>query len=126
MLKQEIQLLSESKYEQAIGAVNPPKQESPLDPRPYSYSGMPLTQAGGLLPAALELKEAVRLKPGDPVYRIFLANIYSRLKQKTHALAMIRGQDAYDAGKSEEARAFAKHCGFATWDNSRERMQPCT
>jgi Flp pilus assembly protein TadD len=89
LLKQGIQLLSEGKYEQAVGVLNRSKQDSPLDPRPYFYSGMALTQAGELSPAAMELKEAVRLKPGDPVYRIFLANIYSRLKQKTHALAAL-------------------------------------
>ncbi|TAM81599.1 MAG: tetratricopeptide repeat protein [Acidobacteria bacterium] len=88
-LQQGIQLLSEGKYEQAVSVFNHCKQDSPLDPRPYFYSGMALTQAGELSPAAMELKEAVRLQPGDPVYRIFLANIYSRLKQKTHALAAL-------------------------------------
>ncbi|HEV2245244.1 MAG TPA: tetratricopeptide repeat protein [Terriglobia bacterium] len=89
LLKQGIQLLSEGKYEQAASVFNRSKQDSPLDPRPYFYSGMALTQAGELTPAAAELKEAVRLKPENPVYRIFLANIYSRLKQKTHALAAL-------------------------------------
>ncbi|HEX5410549.1 MAG TPA: tetratricopeptide repeat protein [Terriglobia bacterium] len=89
LLKQGIELLSKGKYEQAVGVFNRSKQDSPLDPQPYFYAGMALTQAGELSPAAVELKEAVRLQPGDPVYRIFLANIYSRLKQKTHALAAL-------------------------------------
>lgn len=89
LLKQGIELLSKGKYEQAVGVFNRSKQNSLLDPRAYFYSGMALTQAGKLSAAAVELKEAVRLKPEDPVYRIFLANIYSRLKQKTHALAAL-------------------------------------
>src|SRR5579859_4098472 len=66
LLKQGIQLLSEGKYDQAVSVLSRCKQESPLDPRPYFYAGMALAQAGKLPPAALELKEAVRLAPKDP------------------------------------------------------------
>ena len=96
LLKQGIQLLSEEKYDQAIAVLNRCKQESPLDPQPYFYSGMALTQAGELSPAALELKEAVRLAPNNLVYHVFLANIYSRLRQKTHALAALTIFDGND------------------------------
>jgi tetratricopeptide (TPR) repeat protein len=97
LLKQGIQLLSEGEYDQAISMLSRCKQESPRDPRPYFYAGMALTQAGRLPPAALELKEAVRLAPKDPVYRIFQANIYSRLRQKTpalDALSIFNGSDS--------------------------------
>lgn len=97
LLKQGIQLLSAGKYDQAIAVLNRSKQDSPRDPKPYFYAGMALTQAGQLPPAAVELKEAVRLAPNDLVYRIFLANIYSRLKQKTHALqalSIFKGNDS--------------------------------
>jgi Flp pilus assembly protein TadD len=97
LLKQGIQLLSEGKYDQAVSTLSRCKQESPLDPRPYFYAGMALTQADKLPPAALELKEAVRLAPKDPVYRIFQANVYSRLRQKTpalDALSIFAGSDS--------------------------------
>ncbi len=97
LLKQGIQLLSEGKYDQAVSVLSRCKQESPLDPRPYFYAGMALTQAGRLPPAALELQEAVRLAPKDPVYRIFQANLYSRLRQKTpalDALSIFKGSDS--------------------------------
>ena len=58
---------------------------------------MALTQAGKLPPAALELKEAVRLAPKDPVYRIFQANVYSRLRQKTPALDALSIFDGKDS-----------------------------
>lgn len=89
LLKQGIQLLSEGKYDQAVAVLNRCKQLSPLDPRPYFYAGMALAQADNLSPAAVELKEAVHLAPQNPVYRIFQANIYSRLRQKTHALTAL-------------------------------------
>ncbi|HET7100264.1 MAG TPA: tetratricopeptide repeat protein, partial [Terriglobia bacterium] len=97
LLKQGIQLLAEGKYDQAISTLSKCKQESPRDPRPYFYAGMAYTQAGKLPPAALELKEAVRLAPKDPVYRIFQANVYSRLRQKTpalDALSILEGSDS--------------------------------
>lgn len=97
LLKQGIQLLSEGKYDQAVSTLSRCKQESPLDPRPYFYAGMALTQAGKLPPAALELKEAVRLAPKDPVYRIFQANVYSRLRQKTPALDALSILDGSDS-----------------------------
>lgn len=99
LLKQGIQLLSEGKYDQAVSILSRCKQESPLDPRPYFYAGMALTQAGKLPPAALELQEAVRLAPKDPVYRIFQANVYSRLRQKTPALDALSIFDGDDSLK---------------------------
>ena len=97
LLKQGIQLLSEGKYDQAVSVLSRCKQETPRDPRPYFYAGMALTQADRLPPAAMELQEAVRLAPKDPVYRIFQANIYSRLRQKTpalDALSIFKGGDS--------------------------------
>ncbi|HXH50814.1 MAG TPA: tetratricopeptide repeat protein [Terriglobia bacterium] len=97
LLKQGIQLLSEGKYDQAISTLSKCKQESPRDPRPYFYAGMALTQADKLPPAAMELKEAVRLAPKDPLYRIFQANVYCRLRQKTparDALSMFKDTDS--------------------------------
>lgn len=97
LLQQGVQLLSKGKYQQAVSIFSRCKQDAPLDPRPYFYSGMALAQAGKLPPAALELQEAVRLAPKDPVYRIFQANVYSRLRQKTpalDALSIFNGSDS--------------------------------
>ncbi len=80
-----VKLLSQGRFPEALGLFNQSKQTNPQDARPYFYSGLALTEAGRLSAAALELDEAVRLDPQRPEYLVFQANLFARLKQKTHA-----------------------------------------
>ena len=86
LLDDGIKLLGDGHFLEAVTTLNRFKQTAPEDPRPYFYSGMALTEAGRLSGAALELGEAVRLEPQKPEYRIFQANVFSRLKQNTQAV----------------------------------------
>ncbi|MGI8785348.1 MAG: tetratricopeptide repeat protein [Acidobacteriota bacterium] len=85
LLEDGIKLTAEGRFADALAVFNRFKQTAPDDPRPYFYSGVALAEAGRLSAAALELSEAVRLNPDHPEYRIFQANVLSRLKQKDHA-----------------------------------------
>ena len=96
LLNQGLALLAQGKYDAAVATFNAYKQKSPLDPRAYFYTGMALTQAGQLPPAAAELKEAVRLAPDQLTYRIFEANVYSRLKHTTQSLQALAVFDSHD------------------------------
>src|SRR2546422_9899510 len=82
-------LTAQGQFIEAVAALNRFKQTAPEDPRPYFYSGIALTEAGRLSAAALELSEAVRLSPDRPEYLIFQANVFSRLKQRDHALGAL-------------------------------------
>src|SRR2546425_5101894 len=84
-----IKLTAQGQFIEAVAALNRFKQTAPEDPRPYFYSGIALTEAGRLSDAALELSEAVRLSPDRPEYLIFQANVFSRLKQRDHALGAL-------------------------------------
>jgi len=86
LLDDGIKLLGDGHFLEAVEILNRFKQTAPADPRPYFYSGIALTEAGRLSAAALELGEAVRLGPQRPEYRIFQANVLSRLRQKNHAI----------------------------------------
>ncbi len=80
-----IRLLSSGHYAESIEAFNRFKQTAPDDGRPYFFAGMAYTQDGKLSDAAAELKEAVRLAPDKPEYRIFQANALTQLRQKLYA-----------------------------------------
>lgn len=84
-LDEGVKLLSQGRFNEAIAVFNRFKQANPQDARAYFYSGMALTEAGRLTAAALELVEALRLDPQHPEYLILQANVFARLKQKSHA-----------------------------------------
>jgi Flp pilus assembly protein TadD len=89
LLDQGIKLTAQGQFIEAVAALNRFKQTAPDDSRAYFYSGIALTEAGRLSAAALELSEAVRLSPDRPEYLIFQANVFSRLKQRDHALGSL-------------------------------------
>src|SRR5262249_6639807 len=98
-----IKLISEGRFTEAVAVFSRIKLTSPQDARPYFYSGMALAEAGRLTAAALELGEAVRLDPHHPEYLILQANVFARLKQKSHvddALAIFQ-----KAGAAEKLEA---------------------
>jgi tetratricopeptide (TPR) repeat protein len=84
-LDEGLKLLAEGRFLEAVAVFNRFKQTNPRDAQAYFYSGMALTNAGRLTAAALELNEAVRLDPRRPEYLILQANLFARLKQKSHA-----------------------------------------
>jgi tetratricopeptide (TPR) repeat protein len=85
LFEEGIKLLDAGHYLEAVDDFNRFKQSAPDDPRPYFYSGMALSQAGRQSAAASELKEAVRLAPDRPDYRVFQANVLVELKQSYEA-----------------------------------------
>lgn len=89
LLEEGIRLTAEGRFVDALAVFNRFKQTVPDDPRPYFYSGVALSEAGRLSAAALELSEAVRLDPDHLEYRVFQANVLSRLKQKDHAASAL-------------------------------------
>ncbi|HEY2933428.1 MAG TPA: tetratricopeptide repeat protein [Acidobacteriota bacterium] len=89
LLDKGIKLTAEGRFIDAVTAFSHCKQAAPEDSRPYFYSGVALTEAGRLSAAALELNEAVRLDPNRPEYRIFQANVFTRLKQQDHATSTL-------------------------------------
>lgn len=89
LLEEGIKLTAEGRLVDALAVFNRFKQTAPDDPRPYFYSGVALAEAARLSAAALELSEAVRLDPDHAEYRIFQANVLSRLKQKDHAVGAL-------------------------------------
>jgi len=98
-LDEGVKLLSQGRFNEAIAVFNSFKQANPQDARAYFYAGMALTEAGRLTAAALELGEAVRLDPQHKEYLILQANVFARLKQRSHvddALAVFQ-----KAGASE-------------------------
>ena len=86
VLEDGIKLLGSGRFLEAVAAFNNFKQTAPGDPRPYFYSGIALSEAGRLSAAALELSEAVRMGPERPEYRVFQANVLSRLRQTAGAI----------------------------------------
>jgi tetratricopeptide (TPR) repeat protein len=99
LLDDGIKLLGEGHFLEAVDILNRFKETAPSDPRPYFYSGIALTEAGRLSAAAQELGEAVRLEPQRPEYRIFQANVLSRLRQKSHAIDALTILDKNGAAK---------------------------
>lgn len=85
LLEQGIKLLAQGKFPAAIKLFQQYKQTNPQDARPYFYAGLALTEAGQFSAAALEVDEAVRLAPQQLEALVLQANLYARLKQKTHA-----------------------------------------
>jgi len=100
-LEEGIKQLANGNFTEALTAFSRFKQNAPQDARPYFYSGLALTDAGRLTAAALELSEAVRLDPQRPDYLIFQANIFARLKQKTHANDVLTSFQSADAERFE-------------------------
>lgn len=83
------QLLVEGKFPEALELFRVQKERAPSDPRPYFYAGVALAEAGHLSAAAAELHEALRLDPQTPEYRIFQANLLTRLGRKTQARTLL-------------------------------------
>src|SRR5438876_10628714 len=71
LLDDGIKLLGDGHFLEAVEVLNRFKQTAPLDPRPYFYSGIVLTESGRMSPAALELGASVRLVRQRPECRLF-------------------------------------------------------
>ncbi len=85
LLDEGLQLLAKGRLNETVDAFNRFKQIAPEDARPYFYSGMALAEAKRLSDAASELKEAVRLAPDRPEYRVLQGDVSCRIKQKAAA-----------------------------------------
>ena len=64
------QLLQQGRPEEAVKRFNQQKQADPSDPLPYFLAGMTYSQMQDYKAAAAELKEALRLNPGNLEFRI--------------------------------------------------------
>lgn len=89
LLDEGVKLVGSGYFAEAVDVLNRFKQSAPQDARAYFYAGIALTEIGRLSAAALELEEAVRLDAKAPEYRIFQANVLSRLKQNSQALDIL-------------------------------------
>jgi tetratricopeptide (TPR) repeat protein len=82
-------LITQRRFAEATEVFNRLKQVHPKDARPYFYLGMTLSQTGRVSAAASELSEAVRLDPTKPEYRLFQADVLTRLGHRALALEAI-------------------------------------